>query len=63
MRIPDGFGKVDFTPACRQHDQCYDTCGKPKDFCDTQFRNTLYEQCSKGGGGATCRWLEVAPQI
>lgn len=41
-------GKVDVTPACNNHDRCYDTCNKAKDDCDTAFKNELQAICAAG---------------
>lgn len=43
--VRDSWGHADFTESCRQHDHCYDTCGKEKDVCDTQFLNSLQSEC------------------
>lgn len=53
--VPDNFFSVDFVPACRRHDNCYDTCNANKLSCDREFYNDLLEQCRRGGGGAACR--------
>jgi RHS repeat-associated protein len=54
--VPDGFGKTDFTPACRRHDACYETCGTPKATCDANFLSDLLGQCAKTGNGSACQW-------
>lgn len=42
--IPDKVGRADFTPACREHDQCYvEQLGQRK--CDKQFKAHLYRRC------------------
>jgi len=42
--VPDAF-IVDFQPACRIHDGCYDTCGASKTACDFGFADDLERQC------------------
>lgn len=64
--IPDKWGvpgaMADFTPACIEHDKCYDDqLGQL--FCDDQFRRHLYRRCQYGFPGifaplkATCNAL------
>jgi len=40
-RLPDHFGKADFTPACNTHDTCYGTCPNAKPACDDQLLSLL----------------------
>lgn len=56
LLVPDGFRRADFVPACRKHDQCYETCGKPKGQCDSDFLKDLRAACAKSGNQAGCRW-------
>jgi hypothetical protein len=44
-RLPDHFGKADFTPACNTHDECYGTCPKTKQGCDDQLLSLLDAIC------------------
>lgn len=37
--------KYDFTKCCDEHDFCYDTCGKNRDTCDTDFKTCLTKLC------------------
>lgn len=30
---------------CNLHDLCYDTCGKSKEECDSEFRTCLMDVC------------------
>lgn len=46
--VRDSYGNADFTDACRIHDNCYDTCGKLKDHCDSAFHDGLLEACKSG---------------
>lgn len=38
---------ANFKPACDFHDICYETCGKPKAFCDRRFRELMDQACKK----------------
>jgi hypothetical protein len=44
-RLPDHFGKCDFTPACNTHDICYVSCPNPKQSCDDKFISDINESC------------------
>jgi secretory phospholipase A2 len=46
--VPDRWGEADFTPACRAHDACYETCGASKGECDSRFRSDLRSACRRG---------------
>jgi hypothetical protein len=37
---------ISYTPACDQHDICYDTCNSDKGACDSQLRSGLTSACS-----------------
>lgn len=39
------WGGVNFTPACNQHDLCYDTCNAPRVNCDTEFLRDMQVLC------------------
>lgn len=41
-------GNVNVTPACHNHDRCYDTCNKVKDNCDTTFKDEMLAICAAG---------------
>ncbi|MCZ8108971.1 MAG: hypothetical protein O9972_65420, partial [Burkholderiales bacterium] len=56
LMVPDGFRRADFVPACRKHDQCYETCRKPKGQCDNDFLKDLLAACSRSGNPAGCQW-------
>ena len=43
--VPDGFMGASFMPACRNHDECYETCDMPKGTCDRNFGNELRKIC------------------
>jgi RHS repeat-associated protein len=46
--IPDSwYGKYDFSSACKNHDDCYERCGIPKDTCDQKFYSNMLKECSK----------------
>jgi RHS repeat-associated protein len=38
-------GIVYFTSACRAHDKCYETCGRSRADCDSQFRKDARALC------------------
>lgn len=44
--IRDSYGGADFTDACRNHDKCYDTCGKSKEHCDDVFKSKMHDVCN-----------------
>lgn len=47
-----------FTPACNNHDLCYDTCGTSRDTCDAAFHQDMLDICAAGfaeGSGARRR--------
>ncbi len=45
--IRDRYGNADFTEPCRTHDRCYDTCGRTKDDCDSEFHAGMRERCRR----------------
>lgn len=45
--VPNRWGNANFTPACRNHDDCYDTCGKSQAACDSQFASDLQRICRR----------------
>ena len=52
--VPDRWNRADFTVACRNHDQCYGTCGRSKDDCDRAFHGDLRSACRD----AYSSWLQ-----
>lgn len=46
--VRDRWGRADFTGACRNHDRCYETCGRSKDDCDHAFHGDLRAACRRG---------------
>lgn len=44
--IPQGFGKADFRPACRVHDDCHSIAGQSKSQCDLHFFGEMVGACS-----------------
>lgn len=52
FRPPQGFGRVDFTPPCNEHDVCYGTCMASKATCDQNFGDQLVDRCIAGYSGA-----------
>ena len=44
-RLPDHYGKADFTPACNTHDTCWGTCPNTKQACDDQVLALLDDIC------------------
>ncbi len=58
--IPNRIGplrNVDFTPACNNHDICYDTCNSDKSVCDANFFNDLSAQCAAAYPGTS--WYQT----
>ncbi len=43
--VRDEFWDVNFTGACDNHDQCYDTCGVTKESCDEAFLSDMTSVC------------------
>lgn len=37
-----------FEGCCNEHDKCYDTCNRSKEFCDVAFQNCLNKICQSG---------------
>lgn len=50
MPVNPRTGGVDFTPACNEHDTCYDNCAMTKQQCDDAFRSRLNEICRQAFG-------------
>lgn len=60
--VPDGFGTIDFNPACKKHDECYAKCGASKTECDLQLRRDIRKECDKllpSGQRGLCRTLAI----
>jgi hypothetical protein len=38
-----------FPDPCKRHDDCYGTCGVPKQFCDDQFLADMSTRCAQLG--------------
>ncbi|HEV7608942.1 MAG TPA: RHS repeat-associated core domain-containing protein [Steroidobacteraceae bacterium] len=52
--VPDSFrGVVSFTKACKNHDNCYGTCGASKKNCDDKFLQETLDACAKALGAGT----------
>lgn len=51
--VRDTWFDANFSNACKSHDQCYDTCGKSKSSCDSQFERNMEAACRDAypGGG------------
>ncbi len=53
--IPQGFGSVDFRPACRQHDRCYDRrSGITRAECDRVWRDQMLTDCANSPSPHRC---------
>jgi len=62
--IPNKIGpyrNVDFTPACNNHDICYDTCNTEKSTCDQNFLADLHAACATAypGNGYFDRYMRA----
>ena len=49
--MPDGVDRpqqlnLDFTTACKAHDECYGRCGSNKGKCDQELQVGMLEQCA-----------------
>jgi RHS repeat-associated protein len=44
----------DFSSCCKEHDDCYDECGKTKEECDNAFYNCMSRKCAENMGGKQC---------
>ncbi len=53
--LPHNFGPAEFTPACNDHDICYDTCPNPKSTCDQAFVKAMQTLCLQSFGKADPR--------
>ena len=45
--VPDSPGGFNFSQPCENHDNCYDTCGRSKDDCDSTFLKDMMSVCTK----------------
>lgn len=43
--VRDTWGNADFTDACRNHDECYSTCGVSRLECDIVFKADMKRAC------------------
>lgn len=51
--VRDRWGDANFSDACRQHDRCYETCGRSQADCDHEFERNMEAECRRtypGGG-------------
>ena len=53
--FPQGFGRVNFRPACTQHDNCYENPAFTKEQCDAQFRAQMLSACEGSCCPILCR--------
>jgi hypothetical protein len=51
IKIPQGYGNADYTPACNNHDICYEDCQKPKSACDDDFYTGMKQACAAAYAG------------
>jgi hypothetical protein len=63
--IPNKIGpyrNIDFTPACNNHDVCYDTCNSVKSHCDRAFLDDMTAACTAAyaGHGFLDRYMHTA---
>ena len=52
--VPDGALDVDWSDACRTHDECYATPGASKDLCDYNLGEDMSLACAAQDGGLMC---------
>jgi hypothetical protein len=48
IKIPQGYGTVDFTASCDQHDICYEDCFTPRETCDDNLGIDIARACATG---------------
>ncbi len=58
ITLLQGYGRVNFTPACNQHDLCYGKCNSDKGQCDQDFKGAMIAECL-GNYGATSAWESI----
>jgi hypothetical protein len=66
--IPNKLGpyrNIDFTPACNNHDICYDTCNNVKSDCDQAFLADMKAACAEAypGRGMFSRYMRSACEV
>ncbi|PAP77082.1 hypothetical protein [Rubrivirga marina] len=49
--VPQGFGSAAFTPACNQHDHCYENCSMSQAECDDDFFGGMVHSCEQAYAG------------
>ena len=52
--VPEGLGKVDWSDACKTHDECYGTPGANKFLCDYGLQQDMSLACAAQDGGPLC---------
>ena len=52
--VPEGGFGVDWSDACRIHDECYGTCSANKLLCDYVLQQNMSMSCAAQDGGMGC---------
>ena len=52
--VPDNLAGADLTPACRSHDDCYDTHGSDQNHCDSKLGRDIKRTCDIASAGGAC---------
>ena len=52
--VPEGGFGVDWSDACKTHDECYGNCGSNKFLCDYSLQEDMSLSCAVQGGGMPC---------
>jgi hypothetical protein len=52
--VPEGAFGVDWSDACRTHDECYAEPGASKALCDQNLADDMSLSCSAQDGGLLC---------
>ncbi len=52
--VPDGGFGVDWSDACREHDECYAMPDASKDLCDYNLQENMSLACETQNGGILC---------
>jgi hypothetical protein len=55
--VPEGMGGVDWSDACKTHDECYGTSGANKFLCDYGLQQDISLACAKQDGGIICQLM------
>ena len=46
IKLPQGYGRADYTGSCNNHDHCYEECSTSQATCDEIFKEEMYDSCA-----------------